>query len=162
MKRYKWIYLGIALLFPILLSLFLKYFGKSEFNIPLYYQSGIDSLSGVCHYHFSTPYAVPDSIRAGLSPESGRVLIVTTDSSTDAKKNFERIKEEVENTDYDFFVMKADSTTDRLRSCFLLLNKPWTTVLIDGQKRIRGYYAPSTREETDRLMVELKILLKKY
>jgi protein SCO1 len=162
MKKYKWVYLIVALLFPLLLSLFLKYFGKSEFNIPVYYKSGIHSLSIACQYQYSTPYAVPDSIRASLSSNVNKTLIVTTDSSEETKKNIEQIKEEVGNVEYDLSVLKTDSTTARLRSCFLLLNQPWTTVLIDNQNRIRGYYAPSTREETDRLIVELKILLKKY
>jgi len=34
--------------------------------------------------------------------------------------------------------------------------------LLDDQRRIRGYYDPQSREEVDRLIVELKILLKKY
>jgi hypothetical protein len=159
MKNFKWVYLFLALLLPILLSLFLKYFGKSEFNIPVYYESAADSLSRLCDYPYQNPYVIPDSIRAKTGGVS--VAIITIDSAAETKNNFERIREEVDGS-YKEIVLKNDSLTNRLMSCFLFLNKPWTTVLVDDRNRIRGYYAPGTREETDRLIVELKILLKQY
>lgn len=162
MKKFKWVYLFFALLLPIFLTFFLKYFGKSEFNIPVYYKNGTDSVSQHCGYTYKTPYTVPDSILIRLtdSEEKG-VVVFTTDSSINTRKNFERISEEV-NGSYDVAVLKDNSFTTQSMSCFLFLNKPWTTVLVDEQGRIRGYYAPATREETDRLIVEIKILLKQY
>jgi len=165
MKKYKWVYLFFAILLPILLTFFLKYFGKSEFNIPVYYEAGIkpDTLSATCRYQYAAPYKIADSVIRNLSSKNAsKAIIITIDSTTETKKNFERIDEELVSREYDFVVLKNDSSFDRLKSCIFFLEKPWTTMLIDNQNRIRGYYAPATREETDRLIVELKILLKKY
>jgi hypothetical protein len=43
-----------------------------------------------------------------------------------------------------------------------LLEGPRQAVLIDSQRRIRGFYDLRNRDEVDRLRVELKILLEKY
>jgi protein SCO1/2 len=162
MKKSKRLYLFLALLLPILFSVFLKYFGKSEFNIPVYYETEVDSLGHECGYQYKIPYAVPDSLLVKLVGGAGHVIMITIDSTAGTKKNFERINEDVGNTSYQFVVLKNDSLTDKWKSCFFFLKKPWTTLLIDERNRVRGYYAPGTREETDRLMVELKILLKQY
>ncbi|MEJ0032675.1 MAG: hypothetical protein WDO15_20995 [Bacteroidota bacterium] len=46
--------------------------------------------------------------------------------------------------------------------CLLLAGDSSKVVIVDDQKRIRGYYTPTSRKETDRLAVELRILLKQY
>jgi hypothetical protein len=51
---------------------------------------------------------------------------------------------------------------DNLKDCVFFLKEPYNSVLIDDQKRIRGYYKLGDRAEMDRLEVELKILLKEY
>ena len=164
MKKFKWVYLFFAIFLPILLTFFLKYFGKSEFNIPVYYEAGInaDTLSADCKYQYQTPYKIADSVLHSLNGGAFRATIITIDSTVGTKKNFERIEEELVNAEYDFVVLKNTISSSQLMSCALFMKKPWTTVLIDEQNRIRGYYAPATREETDRLIVELKILLKQY
>jgi len=48
---------------------------------------------------------------------------------------------------------------NRIKTCALFLKEPWKAVLVDKQKRIRGYYAFTSLEETDRLHVEVEILL---
>jgi hypothetical protein len=70
------------------------------------------------------------------------------------------VSNELNESMYNFVTLSSND--EQLAHCFLFLKKPWTTILIDREKRIRGYYAPSTREESDRLIVEMKILLKKY
>lgn len=162
--KYKWVYLFFAIFLPILLTFFLKFFGKSEFNIPVYYESGVnaDTLSKDCRYQYSAPYKVADSLIRNLSTNVHKPMVITIDSSSETKKNFERIDEELVNGEYDFVVLKNTIPNTQLMSCALFMKKPWTTVLIDDQYRIRGYYAPVTREEMDRLIVELKILLRKY
>jgi hypothetical protein len=62
----------------------------------------------------------------------------------------------------DYSLVQIDTSKRALLDCVLLLNKPWTAVLVDAEKQIRGYYAPSSREEMDRLKMELSILLKRY
>jgi protein SCO1/2 len=160
--KFKWVYLFLGLLFPLLISLFLRYFGKNEFNIPVYFKNGVDSLKSNCAFDYSKPYVVPDSVFAFFNKDTHSTMLVTIDSSAEAKKNFSRLDTEVGTTGYNFVSLKSDSLNQSLISCVLFLNKPWTTVLIDKENRIRGYYAPNTLEETDRLIVEMKILLKQY
>jgi hypothetical protein len=49
-----------------------------------------------------------------------------------------------------------------LRRCVLLLKDPYNIVVVDDRKRIRGYYEGDSRDEIDRLLIELSIILKKY
>ena len=58
-------------------------------------------------------------------------------------------------------VRPVDSLTyDVFKNCELVMNdEDSRVVLVDTEERIRGYYDISDREETDRLILELKILL---
>ena len=159
----KGLYLFIALLVPVLIFVFLKFFGKNQFDIPIYYQNGLDSLSTTCQVSFPKPYVLPDSIPL-LSGYQAHLL--SLDTTRVAEKYLSGIGEsfdanEVGVTSINSFPFST-AQVERLKSCVLMLNPPWTVVLIDNQRRIRGYYNPKTQEETDRMVVELKILLKKY
>jgi hypothetical protein len=88
-------------------------------------------------------------------------MLVVADSSTDVKRNLARLKSEL-NDSFSVVFPESDSRWGSWLDCAFLLQKPWTTVLIDEQGQIRGYYTPATREETDRLSAELRILLKQY
>lgn len=159
--KFKWVYLFLAFFLPIGLTFFLQFFGKSEFNIPVYYENGVsaDSLTD-CHYQYAAPYVIPDSVKNRLSKGVKGALLITIDSGVLATKNFARVKEELTEGQYTFVVV--DQTDHSLLSCVFFLNEQWTTLLIDDQKRIRGYYNPAKREDADRLIAEMKILLKDY
>jgi hypothetical protein len=43
-----------------------------------------------------------------------------------------------------------------------MVHAPRNVVLVDSKKKIRGYYTIGSREEADRLILEMEILLKKY
>jgi protein SCO1/2 len=160
--KFKWVYLFLGLLFPLLISLFLRYFGKNEFNIPVYFKNGVDSLKSNCAFNYSKPYVLPDSVFTFFKNDKHLAMVITLDSSAEADKNFKRLNSEVGSTDFKFVSLTGDSLNHQLASCILFLNKPWTTVLVDKENKIRGYYAPNTLEEADRLIVEMKILLKQY
>jgi len=49
-----------------------------------------------------------------------------------------------------------------LRECILLMPPRTSVVLLDRQGRIRGYYDGSERDEVDRLIVEIKIIIRNY
>ncbi|MBY0433089.1 MAG: hypothetical protein K2U26_03165, partial [Cyclobacteriaceae bacterium] len=69
----KLLYLFLALALPGLIFVFLKMAGRNEFNIPVYYETGVtDSPCGIT---YPSPYSVPDSVRKRLGNE-GRVMIV--------------------------------------------------------------------------------------
>jgi hypothetical protein len=78
------------------------------------------------------------------------------------QKGLLRLDEELSAEVQTIFLTEKSDYLNEIFTCDLLLQKPWTTVLLDDQRRIRGYYDPTSREEVDRLIVELKILLKKY
>jgi hypothetical protein len=159
MKR---IILFFALIFPIGIFIFLRYFGKNEFTIPVYYSNELpDSLAG-CKQFEIIPYSVPESTLNKLG-WNGNPAIITNDTLTDTRKNLFKLRQDFESDKLDVIVYStSDSIINALCRCELLLEKPWTTVLIDKERKIRGYYSPSTREEIDRLEVEIKILLNKY
>jgi hypothetical protein len=72
------------------------------------------------------------------------------------------LEEGIGNEIQSLFLKGQADYLNELLSCALLLKSPWKVVLIDDQRRIRGYYDPEDRDEMDRLIVELKILLKQY
>jgi len=161
----KLIYLVLALLLPIAVFIFLRTFGKNEFSIPVYYEQGVSEVvQPNCNYTYPVPYSIPDSVlqRSGWTKESP-VAVFVADTSKVVKVNLKRLQEEFDASDFQLLIpSEENSIQDHWYACFFFLKKPWSVVLIDSEKRIRGYYAPTSREEMDRLIVEMKILLKQY
>jgi hypothetical protein len=154
----KFIYLFLALLLPGLIFVFLRKFGKNEFNIPVYYETGVEE-PGTCGT-YPVPYRVPDSVMQVIYTDNKPMLVVV-DTDNDVKRNLTRLSTELNNS---FSIVLPDSKNAWAlwQDCVFIIRKPWTAVLVDTHGQIRGYYAPSTREETDRLLVEIRILLKQY
>ena len=73
-----------------------------------------------------------------------------------------RLEEGISNNIQYLFMEGHDKYLNEILTCDLLLQPPWKVVLIDDDRKIRGYYDPEDRDEMDRLVVELKILLKQY
>ena len=157
----KKVILVIALLLPILIFIFLRFFGKNEFSIPTYYENGVDNPPAGCHRNYDAPYQVSDSLLLGIGWSKIPVLIVA-DSSVSVRSDLNRLDDELTGRVQTIFLTGKDENLSALYSCDLLLKDPWKIVLIDDQRRIRGYYETGTRQEMDRLAVELKILLKQY
>jgi len=155
----KFIYLFLALLLPGLIFVFLRKFGKNEFNIPVYYETGVTDAHALCGT-YTAPYRVADTILNSIRTANKPVLVVV-DTSAEVRRNLGRIEAELDNS---FSVALPNASVDWTGwlDCAFLLSKPWTAVLIDSQGQIRGYYTPGSREEADRLAVELRILLKQY
>ncbi len=157
----KKIILIIALLVPIGVFVFLKMFGKNEFSIPVYYETGVENPPSDCKRNYQAPYLVPAAVLNTVD-WNGRPALIVIDSSRSVQSTLTGLDEDlVAEVQIIFLPRKGEYLAERY-TCDLLLQKPWTTVLVDDQRRIRGYYDPETREEVDRLIVELKILLKKY
>jgi hypothetical protein len=160
----KILYLFLALALPIVVFLFLKYFGKNEFDIPVYYEKGVaDSLTSKCGVKINRPYVVPESALANLKWSDSVTLVADVDEVE--LKALNQLMEEKGFTDLRVLVLPGFLQANKLtefKECILFMRKPWNVVLVDEQKRIRGYYKIGYRDEMDRLDVELKILLKKY
>jgi hypothetical protein len=157
----KKIILVFALLVPIGIFIFLKFFGKNEFSIPVYYESEPIPPPQGCIQKYELPYKVSAKAinQLGWSRE---VVLFCFDTTKRANLNISRLAEEFDKGQFQVIFLQPSSGFDSLSTCHFLIQPPWTSVLVDSQRRIRGYYQPGSREEIDRLSVEIKILLKKY
>lgn len=144
--------LFIALPLPILVFLFLKFFGKNEFDVPVYWANGIN-VPGCKPY--TKPYTIPDSALNAWGWTGARATLIVLDEES-VRKNLARVADLFDEGDY------ATIKVSSVSPCLLLAGDTSKVVMIDDQRRIRGYYTPTSRKETDRLSVELRILLKQY
>lgn len=161
----KFVYLFLALLVPGLVFVFLKYAGSNKFDVPNLPEPG-KPLHSDCVGNVEGPYAVPDSVWKFV-PERGKPahVVVFSDRGLDATEVSGAIREEIGSAVS--FVMGGSLAFDsagqsRWKSCVFLLQPPAQSVLLDSEGRIRGHYDLRSREETDRLRVELKILTESY
>jgi hypothetical protein len=157
----KKIILILALLVPIGIFIFLRFFGKNEFTIPVYYENGVEHPPAGCNRVYDSPYLVSASVLKNIG-WNGRPVLLVADSSGVVQKALMNLEEEISTQIQSLFLINQNDDRNELLACDLLLKSPWKVVLMDDQRRIRGYYAPENREEMDRLIVELKILLKQY
>jgi hypothetical protein len=165
------VYLFLALLLPAIIFVFLKYFGRNEFTIPVYYKNGIDSVNNICGGDYSKPYTLPDSVLTimGAAKKQARVVVFepTAASKTELNRLTDIFKPE-EFTKSEIIIQQGDSTGiseiryKRWTSCIFFIKRPYNAILVDDENKIRGYYAIDSREEMDRLILEMQILLKKY
>lgn len=139
--------------------MFLKKFGKNEFNIPIYYEAGVEDSPDNCG-PYQAPYRVADSVLQNIRT-ANKPMLVIADTSAETIRNLSRLRAELKDS-FSISLPESNARWNSWLDCAFLLRKPWTAVLIDVQGQIRGYYAPASREEADRLMVELRILQKQY
>lgn len=164
MKPKKLIFLTLALLFPVAIFVFLKIFGRNEFTVPLMHQDGKIDAPQNCDFNYSSPYTTPDSLIDILNPKTQDSLYVLYfDPSINTA--MKRIATEarwlsVRIVDPGSFPRGTDLGT--IKECVLLMKPPATVALVDHNNRIRGYYDGSDRDEVDRLLVEIQIILKQY
>lgn len=174
----------LALLLPVMIFLFLKTFGKNEFEVPVLFA---DSVGVACEeYTYKIPYVIEDSVLKKLSwnEEDSLTIIVFEDGNTidqhERKIQMERVFTEFKNTPLQIVrisgssrIAKSDNRIvnislsepdfQRMRDCNFLLSGLNNTVIIDRHKRIRGQYNLLKREDADRMiMQEMNILLKRY
>ncbi len=160
----KILYLFLALALPVLVFLFLKYFGKNEFDIPVYYTKGVGDSAAICGIKTKGQYFVSDSAFSSLKCNSCGVMLILDVNEAERKSIDQFLKESsFTNLGLAFMdnLLHGEDRT-KFKDCVLFLKSPWNAVLLDKQRRIRGYYKIGDRAEMDRLEVELKILLKQY
>ncbi len=172
----KVLYLFLALLLPGLIFVFLKYAGKNEFTVPIFYDQGVKLPEG-CGFGpldsakdfsiaGSDPFTVSPKLRAMWEMNHEVNVVVFSTAGLDFNKIKLAIDEEMGKDAV--WLKETNSLTidvsglSIVKKCEFLVNDPFQSVLIDKEGRIRGYYDLRKRDEVDRLRVELKILLKKY
>lgn len=164
MKRKKLVFLTLALLLPVAVFVFLKIFGRNEFTVPVMYQEGMIDAPANCGFTYEAPYLVPDSLVSGLNlRDRDSVYVFYFDPSLATPMN--RISVE-----FKWASVKVVTPSDfhgrtdlrSIKDCVLLIPPEASVALIDHKNRIRGYYDGTDRDEVDRLIVEIKIILKQY
>lgn len=151
--------LTIALLLPGLIYVFLKVFGRNQFEVPVLHAESIIVPAECETSRYSVPYVVADSmlVAAGWKPVAVNILIA---DDTSAGGSIARIRDEFDSLEFNLAMLQ--SGRQDIATCGLLLQKPQNAVMVDDRGRIRGYYDLSDREDTDRLIMEMKIMLKAY
>lgn len=173
--------LSLALVMPIGIFIFLKTLGKNEFDVAPLHQQGLLPVSVECGVDYKTPYTISSSVLEELqwSAADSLTLYVFGHGDLDERAVTLRLKDSFTINELQLHKVSADSlaaaggedsepiikdavTIEQLKECFFILEKDKNAVLVDRQRRIRGYYDLGKRDDLDRLAVELKIILKKY
>lgn len=191
MKK-KWLFLFLMLALPVLIYLFLQAFGDNRFDIPVYYENGIEQpLDGCMKGPDSTNFKI-EHIRTDLE---GIVVYgfamgkgFTNDELNNIRVFLNRYNDvqgvtlSILTTDMMLISDLEESILQRqivtkkgllaYARCMLQVDlaydmesanlAPRQFVLCDQQKRIRGYYNVDDLEEMDRLNTEIDILMNQY
>ncbi len=190
-NKIKPIFLVLIILLPAVIFLFLKSFGSNQFDIPVYYQSGVvDTLDNNCGRSTAVPYLVNtkpasqvvhkiyhfekskspelefrlqelERIQNAIGSNNGVLLFSFLNNPAISKSAFDNLDDRI-NYDPSFWSIRPvnPATYDVFKNCELVMSDiDDRVVLVDNREQIRGYYDISDREETDRLIVELKILI---
>jgi hypothetical protein len=162
MNLKKSILLFLALLFPICIFLFLKFFGKNEFKVPPLYTDHYPEGAKECGVTVALPYHIPDPIRTSLFlSQDSLILIHFGELTPGGEKQLERVSNEFGKA-IKLQRMNASDSAMHLKKCVFFLKDRFDLVLVDQAGVIRGQYISDDREEVDRLLTELAILYKKY
>lgn len=162
MKGKKVSFLFLALLLPVCVFVFLKFFGRNEFEVPLLFQDGSEFPKD-CNRPYTTPYILSDTIMQTIEKGGEAALYLINFSNDQGVLN--RFKTEMgeEVRVIEASELSGDSEkTKEIGRCVLLMQASADIVLVDAQKRIRGQYSSAKLDEVDRLLLESKIILKKY
>jgi hypothetical protein len=170
MKGKQLIFLLIALVLPGCVFVFLKIFGKNEFAVEPLYSAVAPEVPAGCS-PVTVPYYVPDSIVKQLNfrqdslsaDKAGLVLVMLGDLSADGITQLKRVDEEY-NTDpvHQTVIGGSDPRMSSWKKCIFFLKEPFDLVLVDRKGALRGQYNSNDREDVDRLLTEITIILKKY
>jgi len=179
--------LFFAFLLPILIFLFLKMFGKNEFEVPVLFADSVSVPANCGTYAYVSPYVIHDSIQSRINWNKNDTLtIIVFEDGVREKKHerdihIERIFTEFRDEpvsvvriykDQTIADVKKERLTERsvsqdsftlYRDCVFLLATDQDAAIIDTEKRIRGQYNLVKRDDADRMiMQEMNILLNRY
>ena len=185
----KVLFLFLALLLPVAVFVFLKLFGRNQFEVQPLFQDGVESSTLCKSYTYNTPYTIPDSMLAKLewNGNDSITLIIFDDKDQDNRikkhSQIERITEEFKSEKLKVLCLVdsgqsqwlnnvrerlkilelSDEVLVATKNCVFLVKESDNAVIIDSKKRIRGQYNLHDLEDADRLFVhELNILFKRY
>lgn len=163
MKGKQLTYLAIALLLPGSIFVFLKIFGENEFAVEPLYTTVAPEVPAGC-YAVKAPYHLPDSVLQQLNfQEDTLVLVVMGNLSADGAIQLHRVEEQTKTDPLHMILVGNNVRRLRLwKKCIFFLKEPFDLVLVDKKGALRGQYNSNDREDVDRLLTEITIILKKY
>ena len=163
MNRTKALFLFLALLLPICIFIFLRIFGKNEFNVEPLFSDTPPPASNECP-HAVSPYFLHDSVKSQLPFGNDSLLVIAFDENGDPNtvNQLKRLKEETSNLPVAYLTLPGSARHLLWKRCLFFLHEPQDVVTVDAKGRIRGQYESADREDIDRLLTELTIILKRY
>jgi len=154
----------LALAGPVLVFLFLKTFGRNEYYVPPLYEQVTRGAIDGCPYDYDAPYRVADSVMTRLAENRNDSLFVVYFNRSEVTA-INRVRTEFVNDPVAIVgpeKVEHDFDAPWLRKCVFLMEGDTAIALVDHKNRIRGNYKGADRDDVDRLLVEMKIILKKY
>lgn len=158
MNSKKFVLLFLALLVPSIVFIFLKRFGSNQFDVEVLYEDRMPAFTDDCDVIYSTPYHLPDSVTATLNERSDSAVFVFFGEQDAAFVTRVLGRYKGDPVGYKLY----DTNNPKLKKCIFILEEPFDVALVDSKGRIRGQYNSTEREEVDRLITELAILIRKY
>src|SRR5690606_27041189 len=160
MKSRQVIILLVALIFPSCIFIFLKIFGKNRFDVQPMFVNEVPAVSSACGVEYTLPYQVADSVlqRIGIGGNRAAYVYFVDEGR---ERVFTRVYERYENDPVT--ATRLDPKQDSIiRKCIFLLEEPFDVVLVESNGVIRCQYDSRERDEIDRLITEIAILIEKY
>ncbi|MEJ1237843.1 hypothetical protein WBG78_06940 [Chryseolinea sp. T2] len=193
-QSFKIIILTLVFILPIAVFVFLKLFGRNEFDVAPLYVSEVPSLRAECGFKPAAPYFVEDSIQRYFNISADSLTVIFFGPlSGEAQNQLDRVREQTApdpvqildaatigvplpdvtsnatfgtdtSSHQDGSIIRALSPAEAvaLKHCVFFLDSVKDVVMLDRQGAIRGQYAAADRDEIDRLLTEITIILKKY
>lgn len=186
-KLIKGLLLFTALILPVLVFVFLKMFGENQFDIPVFNHTDISpevNCDGFTTPHVVGEFKIKDVV---LSNSQIANIYHIFDAATNEleMRGLMKVKDRLESK---YAIIHSIGLSDSTNSigklsnkyqidglwkmysvgeqslrdfvnCELMITGDESLVLIDNEGKIRGYYNGSEGEETDRLILESKILI---
>jgi hypothetical protein len=155
----KIVILILGLVLPVGIFLFLKFFGENKFEVQPLFQTELPADIKDCG-DLSVPYNIHEEIVAGFHPKENDINVVLVDNDL---ATLSRVFDQFSSDPVNIIKIDDSATMDgkSLKSCVLLLSSPNDIVLFNNQGIIYGQYSSDDRDEIDRLIIELSIILKK-
>lgn len=156
----KYLVLVLAFILPALVFLFLKKFGKNEFEVAPLYRDALPARAAGCPPVEQAPYRIPLTVLRSLGWSESVHLTLFSFGADDRQLN--RITGAFGRDEIN--VVKVTIAHDSLgmwSGCYLFNTEQKPLLLVDQERQIRGHYF-NTREDVDRLLTEATIILRKY
>jgi hypothetical protein len=149
----KSLFLFLAFVLPVSIFLFLKFFGKNKFDLPVLMKDATEWPKD-CPQPVSFPFHASSAQYIALKP----IILLLDTPTLEAQK---RLPLEVDSALVHIRSYDTHTELNGFPDCFRA-GYDFHAILFDTTGQIRGLYNKLDREEVDRIIMETKILTGKY